>query len=166
MTRLGLLGLVLALTATTPASATRRAKSLTLSPESSSQPRTAMRVRFDRFGLADRRRPRQAPYLRGSGLSITAVAPAAVDLTNPIQDFEATVDLPDAELPDLRVYDALLPAEAGLQLLGGRGVMAGSVVEHLYRAVRPLRIYEGTSEIQRMIIGKALAQGAGHGGST
>ena len=40
-----------------------------------------------------------------------------------------------------------------------RGVMAGAVVEHLYRAIRPLRIYEGTSEIQRTIIGRAIAQG-------
>jgi len=48
--------------------------------------------------------------------------------------------------------------DRAVQLLGGRGVMAGSVVEHLYRAVRPLRIYEGTSEIQRTIIGKALAK--------
>src|SRR6185503_18423484 len=86
-----------------------------------SQPRTALRLRFERFGLADRRRPGQAPYLRGSGLQIAAVAPAAVDLVQPVQDFEATVDLPDAELPDLRVYDSLLPADAGLQLLGGRG---------------------------------------------
>jgi len=50
--------------------------------------------------------------------------------------------------------------DRAVQLLGGRGVMAGAVVEHLYRAIRPLRIYEGTSEIQRMIIGRALAQGA------
>jgi acyl-CoA dehydrogenase len=46
--------------------------------------------------------------------------------------------------------------DRAVQLFGGRGVMAGSVVEHLYRAIRPLRIYEGTSEIQRTIIGKAL----------
>lgn len=39
-----------------------------------------------------------------------------------------------------------------VQLLGGRGVIAGSVVEGLYRDIRPLRIYEGTSEIQRIII--------------
>ena len=32
--------------------------------------------------------------------------------------------------------------------------LAGAVVEHLYRAIRPLRIYEGTSEIQRTIIGE------------
>jgi acyl-CoA dehydrogenase len=50
--------------------------------------------------------------------------------------------------------------DRAVQLFGGRGVMAGAVVEHLYRAVRPLRIYEGTSEIQRTIIGRALAQGA------
>jgi acyl-CoA dehydrogenase len=48
--------------------------------------------------------------------------------------------------------------DRAVQLLGGRGVMAGNVVEHLYRAIRPLRIYEGTSEIQRTIIGRALAK--------
>ncbi len=46
--------------------------------------------------------------------------------------------------------------DRAVQLFGGRGVMAGAVVEHLYRAIRPLRIYEGTSEIQRTIIGRAL----------
>jgi acyl-CoA dehydrogenase len=51
--------------------------------------------------------------------------------------------------------------DRAVQLFGGRGVMAGAVVEHLYRAIRPLRIYEGTSEIQRTIIGRALiADGA------
>jgi acyl-CoA dehydrogenase len=53
--------------------------------------------------------------------------------------------------------------DRAVQLLGGRGVMAGAVVEHLYRAIRPLRIYEGTSEIQRTIIGRALAR-QGRGG--
>ncbi|MGE5182936.1 MAG: acyl-CoA dehydrogenase family protein [Acidobacteriota bacterium] len=48
--------------------------------------------------------------------------------------------------------------DRAVQLLGGRGVMAGAVVEHLYRAIRPLRIYEGTSEIQRTIIGREIAK--------
>ncbi len=39
-----------------------------------------------------------------------------------------------------------------VQLLGGRGVVAGAPVEQLYREVRALRIYEGTSEIQRLLI--------------
>ncbi len=49
--------------------------------------------------------------------------------------------------------------DRAVQLFGGRGVMAGAVVEQLYRAIRPLRIYEGTSEIQRTIIGRQLAEG-------
>jgi acyl-CoA dehydrogenase len=50
--------------------------------------------------------------------------------------------------------------DRAVQLFGGRGVMHGHVVELLYRAIRPLRIYEGTSEIQRTIIGRALAKEA------
>lgn len=48
--------------------------------------------------------------------------------------------------------------DTAVQLLGGRGVVHGHPVEHLYRSVRPLRIYEGTSEIQRLIIGRAIAK--------
>ena len=40
-----------------------------------------------------------------------------------------------------------------------RGVVVGSVVERLYREIRALRIYEGTSEIQHVIIGRALMKG-------
>jgi acyl-CoA dehydrogenase len=42
-----------------------------------------------------------------------------------------------------------------VQLLGGRGVVAGAPVERLYREIRALRIYEGTSEIQRLVIAEA-----------
>ena len=43
-----------------------------------------------------------------------------------------------------------------VQLLGGRGVLAEHPVERLYRAVRSLRIYEGTTEIQQLIIAGEL----------
>lgn len=46
--------------------------------------------------------------------------------------------------------------DGAVQLQGGRGVLASSVVDHLYRAVRSLRIYEGTTEIQRLLIAKDL----------
>ena len=39
-----------------------------------------------------------------------------------------------------------------MQLLGGRGVVSGNPVERLYREIRALRIYEGTTEIQQLII--------------
>jgi acyl-CoA dehydrogenase len=42
--------------------------------------------------------------------------------------------------------------DEAVQLLGARGVMAGSTVEKLSREVRALRIYEGTSEIQKIVI--------------
>jgi acyl-CoA dehydrogenase len=46
--------------------------------------------------------------------------------------------------------------DRAVQLHGGLGVTSGTFVERLYREVRPLRIYEGTSEIQRLIIGSQL----------
>jgi alkylation response protein AidB-like acyl-CoA dehydrogenase len=42
--------------------------------------------------------------------------------------------------------------DSAVQLLGGRGVLAGAVTEQLYREIRALRIYEGTSEIQQLVI--------------
>jgi acyl-CoA dehydrogenase len=46
--------------------------------------------------------------------------------------------------------------DRALQLHGGQGVLKGSTVERLYREVRALRIYEGTSEIQRLVIARGL----------
>ncbi|MBI3819818.1 MAG: acyl-CoA dehydrogenase family protein [Planctomycetes bacterium] len=45
--------------------------------------------------------------------------------------------------------------DRAVQLHGGLGVTAGSHVERLYREVRALRIYEGTSEIQKLVIAKS-----------
>jgi acyl-CoA dehydrogenase len=46
--------------------------------------------------------------------------------------------------------------DAAVQLHGGAGVVRGEVVERLYREVRALRIYEGTSEIQKLVIARSL----------
>lgn len=46
--------------------------------------------------------------------------------------------------------------DAAVQLFGGHGVTVGSVVERLYRDIRPLRIYEGATEIQHLVIARAL----------
>lgn len=46
--------------------------------------------------------------------------------------------------------------DSAVQLLGGRGVVSGSTVERLYREVRSLRIYEGTSEVQQLVIANQL----------
>jgi alkylation response protein AidB-like acyl-CoA dehydrogenase len=43
-----------------------------------------------------------------------------------------------------------------VQIHGGRGVLRDSVVDRLYRAVRALRIYEGTTEVQHLVIAGQL----------
>jgi acyl-CoA dehydrogenase len=46
--------------------------------------------------------------------------------------------------------------DSAVQIHGGTGLVSGTVVERLYRDVRALRIYEGTSEIQRLVISGQL----------
>jgi alkylation response protein AidB-like acyl-CoA dehydrogenase len=46
--------------------------------------------------------------------------------------------------------------DRAVQMFGGRGVRRGEVVERLYREIRALRIYEGATEVQQLIIGREL----------
>jgi acyl-CoA dehydrogenase len=46
--------------------------------------------------------------------------------------------------------------DSAVQILGGRGVLASHPVDRLYRAVRALRIYEGTTEIQHLVVARQL----------
>ena len=50
--------------------------------------------------------------------------------------------------------------DEAVQILGGRGVMAEHIVDRLYRSVRSLRIYEGTTEIQHLIIAARMVADA------
>jgi acyl-CoA dehydrogenase len=46
--------------------------------------------------------------------------------------------------------------DGAVQLFGGQGVVSGEVVETLYREIRALRIYEGATEVQQLIIAREL----------
>jgi acyl-CoA dehydrogenase len=46
--------------------------------------------------------------------------------------------------------------DRAVQIFGGLGVGVGTVVERLYREIRPLRIYEGATEVQKLIIAREL----------
>mgnify|MGYP003600466615 CR=1 FL=1 len=46
--------------------------------------------------------------------------------------------------------------DAAVQMWGGMGVMSGVTVERLYREIRALRIYEGATEVQQLIIAREL----------
>src|SRR5206468_248961 len=69
----------------------------------------------------------------------------------------ATLDRLRATVAAARIVDD------AVQILGGRGVLASHPVDRLYRAVRALRIYEGTTEIQHLIVAGQLLKQAGGG---
>jgi acyl-CoA dehydrogenase len=46
--------------------------------------------------------------------------------------------------------------DSAVQLWGGSGVQSGAIVEQLYREIRALRIYEGATEVQQLIVGRDL----------
>jgi acyl-CoA dehydrogenase len=46
--------------------------------------------------------------------------------------------------------------DRSVQMVGGRGVLQDSILGQLYQAIRPLRIYEGASEVQQLVIARAL----------
>jgi acyl-CoA dehydrogenase len=48
--------------------------------------------------------------------------------------------------------------DRAVQIFGGDGVRRGTAVERLYREIRALRIYEGTTEVQKLVIAKALSK--------
>ena len=49
--------------------------------------------------------------------------------------------------------------DRAVQMFGGRGVKQGEVVERLYREIRALRISEGATEVQKLIVARDLLKG-------
>ena len=65
--------------------------------------------------------------------------------------------LKEASMAKLYVSEATVQTCLdAVQIHGGAGLVWGSVVERLYRDIRALRIYEGTSEIQKLVIAGQL----------
>ena len=79
-----------------------------------------------------------------------------------LRDSGATRTTREAAMAKLYATEAAQRViDDALQLFGGQGVVAGEPVERLYREIRALRIYEGTSEIQKIVIaGQLLARPA------
>jgi acyl-CoA dehydrogenase len=50
--------------------------------------------------------------------------------------------------------------DRAVQLHGGDGVRVGTAVEDLYREVRALRIYEGATDVQKVVIARAALAGS------
>jgi len=56
---------------------------------------------------------------------------------------------------------AQLVIDSAVQLFGAQGIVSGTPVERLYREVRALRIYEGATEVQQLIIARELLRDLG-----
>jgi acyl-CoA dehydrogenase len=78
------------------------------------------------------------------------MAAATKDSGQPRITYEAAVSKLFATEAAQRIVDRCL------QVHGGNGVVKGFAVERLYRDVRALRIYEGASEVQRLVIARHL----------
>jgi acyl-CoA dehydrogenase len=72
----------------------------------------------------------------------------------------ARVTLESAMAKSFATEAAQRIVDAAVQIVGGRGVLAEHPLDRLYRSVRALRIYEGTTEIQQLIIASQLIRGA------
>jgi acyl-CoA dehydrogenase len=70
---------------------------------------------------------------------------------------EERLDAPSAMAKLFATEAAGRIVDACVQLHGGLGVVRGATVERLYREVRALRIYEGASEVHKLVIARALA---------
>jgi len=66
--------------------------------------------------------------------------------------------LPSAMAKMHATEEAQKVIDSAVQLFGGRGVVTGEIVESLYREIRALRIYEGTTEVQKLVIANQILQ--------
>jgi acyl-CoA dehydrogenase len=107
--------------------------------------RVAFGQTLDRFQLVQERIAEMALDVDASALLVYRAAWA--------KDMGAGRVTREASMAKLYATEAAQRvADAAVQLFGGLGVVSGVPVERLYREVRALRIYEGTSEIQQLVI--------------
>ncbi|KDC80445.1 acyl-CoA dehydrogenase family protein [Bordetella bronchiseptica] len=71
-----------------------------------------------------------------------------------VQEVRTTREAAMAKMTATESAQAVI--DRALQMFGGAGVVAGATVERLYREIRALRIYEGATEVQKLIIAREL----------
>ncbi|MCX8997141.1 acyl-CoA dehydrogenase family protein [Rhizobiaceae bacterium BDR2-2] len=71
-----------------------------------------------------------------------------------VQKLPATREAAMAKMTATESAQAVI--DRAVQMFGGRGVKSGEIVERLYREIRALRIYEGATEVQKLIVAREL----------
>jgi acyl-CoA dehydrogenase len=75
-----------------------------------------------------------------------------------VQHLPTTKEAAMAKMTATETAQAVI--DRAVQLFGGRGVKTGEITEKLYREIRALRIYEGATEVQKLIVARELMKGA------
>ncbi|MCP4204108.1 MAG: acyl-CoA dehydrogenase family protein [bacterium] len=104
---------------------------------------------LSRFQLTQQKIARMATDLAASRLLTFRAARAALD-------GDADVTLRSAMSKYHATESAQRIVDDAVQILGGGGVLKTHPIDHYYRSVRALRIYEGTSEIQQLIVAREI----------
>jgi acyl-CoA dehydrogenase len=71
-----------------------------------------------------------------------------------VQKLPTTVEAAMAKMTATETAQRVI--DRALQMFGGRGVRRGEIVESLYREIRALRIYEGATEVQKLVVAREL----------
>ena len=78
-----------------------------------------------------------------------------------VRDVEGRANTREAAMAKLHATEAAQSViDKAVQMSGGMGVVRGQAVEALYREIRALRIYEGASEVQKLVIARQHLKGA------
>ncbi len=81
-------------------------------------PQSRLEATLDNFQIA--RVGRTEPFAHGSGFRIVATS-ASLDLADPFDDLHVAIDLPEAQIPDLSVYNIYVPPHSRFSILSGVG---------------------------------------------
>ena len=104
--------------------------------------------------LADLQLTQAALGDMATGIDAAALLTYRAAWRRDVQHLPATREAAMAKMNATEMAQTVI--DRAVQMFGGRGVRSGEIVERLYREIRALRIYEGATEVQKLIIAREL----------
>jgi len=104
--------------------------------------------------LADLQLTQAALGDMATGIDAAALLTYRAAWRRDVQQLPTTREAAMAKMTATETAQAVI--DRAVQLFGGRGVRTGEITEKLYREIRALRIYEGATEVQKLIVAREL----------
>lgn len=120
--------------------------------------RASSRVMFGQK-LADMQLTQAAVADMATGIDASALLTYRAAWTRDVVGESATREAAMAKLTATETAQSVI--DRAVQLFGGLGVVSGNPVERLYREIRALRIYEGATEVQKLIVAREVFKAQG-----